>query len=186
MVECMNKLKGKKVIWIGDINVDQNNINCPDYKKLDSTLKSFNMVQTIQNYTRVAKRGDKFTYSTIDLVITNCYSEFESSSVLSEKPGDHYAIKCKLLFKVEKPQKYAKFSFHNYSNNNIKAFQTYLANSDLTCILSNNDVNEAAAILDEKINGHHDKFFPMKTVKQHPKFIYKPSSDSLKSKCYKF
>ena len=72
MTECMNKLKGKKVIWIGDINIDQNNINNPEYKKLDSTLKSFNMVQTIQNYTRVAKKGNKFTYSTIDVIITNC------------------------------------------------------------------------------------------------------------------
>ena len=69
----MNKLKGKKVIWIGDINVDQNKINDLDYRKLDSTLKSFNMVQTIQNYTRIAKKGDKFTYSTIDVIITNCY-----------------------------------------------------------------------------------------------------------------
>ena len=49
--ECMNKLKGKKVIWIGDINVDQNKINDLDYRKLDSTLKSFNMIQTIQRYT---------------------------------------------------------------------------------------------------------------------------------------
>ena len=54
--ECMNKLKGKKVIWIGDINIDQNKISSSDYKKLDSTLKSFNMVQTIQNYTRIAKK----------------------------------------------------------------------------------------------------------------------------------
>ena len=29
MTKCMNKLKGKKVIWIRDINVDQNNINNP-------------------------------------------------------------------------------------------------------------------------------------------------------------
>ena len=179
MTECMNKLKDKKVIWIGDINVDQNNINCPEYKKFDSTLKSFNMVQTIQNYTRIAKRGNKFTYSTIDVIITNCYSDFESSSVLSEKPGDHFTIKCELSFKVEKPQKFCKFSFTNYSNDNVKTFQTYLANCDLSCILSSSDVEEAAAILDEKINSHHDHFFPLKTVKQHSKFIYKPSSDSL-------
>ena len=179
MTECMNKLKGKKVIWIGDINVDQNNINNSEYKKLDSTLKSFNMVQTIQNYTRIAKRGNKFTYSTIDVIMTNCYSDFESSSVLVEKPGDHYAIKCELSFKVEKPQKFAKFSFHNYSYENVKTFQTYLANSDLSCILNSNDIEEAAATLDEKINGYHDYFFPLKTVKKHPKFIYKPSQDSL-------
>ncbi len=27
IIECMNRLKGKKVIWIGDINLDQNKIN---------------------------------------------------------------------------------------------------------------------------------------------------------------
>ena len=42
--KCMNKHKGKKVIWIGDINVDQNKIISPEYRKLDSILKSFNMV----------------------------------------------------------------------------------------------------------------------------------------------
>ena len=41
MNECMNKLKGKKVIWIGDINVDQNKINCPEYKKFDSALNPY-------------------------------------------------------------------------------------------------------------------------------------------------
>ena len=98
--ECMNKLKGKKVIWIGDINVDQNKINDLDYRKLDSTLKSFNMIQTIQRYTRVARKGNKFTYSTIDVVITNCYADFENSSVLPEQLGDHFSIKCELQFKV--------------------------------------------------------------------------------------
>ena len=79
----MNKLKGKKVILIGDINVDQNKIIIPEYRKLDSILKSFNMVQTIQNYTRIAKKGRKFTYSTIDVILTNLsYSHFENSSVL--------------------------------------------------------------------------------------------------------
>ena len=58
----MNKLKGKKVIWVGDINVNQNKINDLDYRKLDYTLTSFNMVQTIQKYTRVAKKGNKFTF----------------------------------------------------------------------------------------------------------------------------
>ena len=79
---CMQKLKGKKVIWIGDINIDQNKINVKEYKNFDFTLKSFNMVQTIQNYTRTVKRGNKITRSTIDVILTNCYSDFESSSVL--------------------------------------------------------------------------------------------------------
>ena len=82
MAECMNKLQGKKVIWIGDINLDQNNINSLSYKKLDMTLKAYNMVQTIQNITRIAKQGDRITSTTIDVIFTNCYSEFKSSGVL--------------------------------------------------------------------------------------------------------
>ena len=35
---CMHRFKGKKVVWIGDINVDQNNINSSQYKKLDVDL----------------------------------------------------------------------------------------------------------------------------------------------------
>ena len=60
MVECMNKLKGKRVIWIGDINLDQNKINSPDYKKLDSTMKAFGMVQVIKKQPRsqVFLQGD--------------------------------------------------------------------------------------------------------------------------------
>ena len=36
--QCMNKLKGKKVIWIGDINIDQNKIKDSEYKRFDFTL----------------------------------------------------------------------------------------------------------------------------------------------------
>ena len=120
--ECMNKLKGKKVIWVGDLNIDQNKINDRDYKNFDTTLKSFNMVQTIQNYTRTVRRGNKITRSTIDVILTNCYLDFESSSVLPESIGDHNAITCKLNLKVEKTPKYGKIIFHNYCNNNISAF----------------------------------------------------------------
>ena len=93
----------RKNTSIGDINVDQNKINDLDYRKLDSTLKSFNMIQTIQRYTRVARKGNKFTYSTIDVIITNCYWDFENSYVLPEQLGDHFSIKCELQFKVEMP-----------------------------------------------------------------------------------
>ena len=177
--ECMNKLKGKKVIWIGDINVDQNKISDPEYKKLDSTLKSFNMVQTIQNYTRIAKKGNKFTSSTIDVIITNCYSDFESSSVLPERLGDHYAIKLGLEFKVEMPPKFEKILINDYSNNNVKAFQTYLANIDFTPLFRCNQVDTALSILESHLNKYHDHFFPPKVLKKHQKFIYKPSQESL-------
>ena len=54
MADCMIKLNGKKVLWLGDINIDQNNITDISYRKLDTTLKSFNLVQTVQGITRSA------------------------------------------------------------------------------------------------------------------------------------
>ena len=42
MNKCMKKLRGKRVMWIGDINVDQNDITNSTYKaykKLDLALK---------------------------------------------------------------------------------------------------------------------------------------------------
>ena len=101
------------------------------------------MVQTIQNYTRTVKRGNKITRSTIDVILTNCYSDFESSSVLPENIGDHNAIKCELNFNVQKPHKYEKISFHNYCNNNIKAFKEHLNNTNFDSILDCNEVNIA-------------------------------------------
>ena len=97
---CMKKLNGKKVIWIGDINIDQNNISSTQYKKLDMTLRCYNLVQTIQGITRVAKRGDNFTQTTIDVIFTNCYADFVQSSVLDERIGDHQAIMCEIDCKV--------------------------------------------------------------------------------------
>ena len=73
MTECMKKLRGKKVIWVGDINIDQNDIKSLPYKKLDMVLKSFNMVQTVQGLTRIAMHGNNVTRTTIDVIFTNCY-----------------------------------------------------------------------------------------------------------------
>ena len=92
----MQKFKGKKVIWIGDINIDQNNISSAQYKKLDMTLKSYDMIQTIQGITRVGKRGEQITQTTIDVIFTNCYSSFVGSHVLEDRIGDHQAIKCEI------------------------------------------------------------------------------------------
>ena len=130
----------------------------------------------MQNYYRIAKKGKKFTYSTIDVIITNSYS---NSSVLPEQIGDHYALKFELQSKVEMPPKYEKISIHNYSINNVKAFQSYLANTDFTPLFRSDNVDDALNILDTNLNKYHDHFFPLKVIKRHPKFIYKPSQESL-------
>ena len=40
-------------MWIGNINIDKNNIKSAQCKKLDITLKSFNKIQVIQDLTRI-------------------------------------------------------------------------------------------------------------------------------------
>ena len=81
MAECMSKLNGKKVIWIGDININQNNIRDLSYKKLDMTLRSHHVVQVIQDITRTAYKNGHLSQTTIDVIMTTCYSEFEQSGI---------------------------------------------------------------------------------------------------------
>ena len=68
MTECMN-LGHRKIIWFGDVNVDQNNMTSLNYRKLDITMKLFDMVQAVQQHTRIAQLGINITRSAIDVVI---------------------------------------------------------------------------------------------------------------------
>ena len=181
IVECMAKLRGKRVIWIGDINLDQCKINSPNYKRLDATLKSFGMVQIIQDPTRIAKLGDRYTSTIIDVIFTNCRSDILYSKVLPEKIGDHQAIMCDVEFKVLKPPKFEKVTIKDYCTANIDAFHQYLVHTDFTPLLLSNDVDAVAAGLDYHLNEHYDEFFPLKTIKKHPNFIFKPSVESLQA-----
>ena len=108
MTECMLKLNNKKVIWIGDINIDQNNIKDMAYRKLDITLKMFGMVQIIREITRLSYMRNTITQTTIDVIMTNCYSKFVNCGVLDNRIGDHQAIKCVLDFNVLKVDKFKK------------------------------------------------------------------------------
>ena len=177
---CMQKFKNKKVIWIGDINIDQNNINSSQYKKLDMALKSYSMVQTIQGITRIAKHGDRYTQSTIDVIFTNCYSDFAKSVVLDDRIGDHQAIKCELTFKAPKALKFEKVEIRDHCKQNIKSFVQFLSEgSDYQLLLDCNCVESATLGLSEHITSAYENCFPIKVIKRHEKFIHKPSAELL-------
>ena len=177
---CMRKFKGKKVVWIGDINIDQNNITSSDYKKLDIALKSYNMVQTIQGITRVAKRLDKFTETTIDVIFTNCYGEFKNSTVLEDKIGDHQAIKCVIGFKVPDAPKFEKVEIRDHCKRNIAQFLEFLSfESDYSRLLDCDDIEAVTYGLNDHIEQAYFDHFPKKTIKRHEKFVDRPSSDLL-------
>ena len=63
----MRKLQGKRVMWIGDINNGQNNINHTMYRKLDLALKTYGLKQTIQGITRFSTHADNHIATTITL-----------------------------------------------------------------------------------------------------------------------
>ena len=180
---CMRKLRGKRIIFIGDINIDQNKVNDSRYKKLDMTLKTYNLVQTVQGITRYNRHGDKFTATTIDVVFTNSYSDFKSCEILNERIGDHQAIKCIIDFSVQKAPKYEKVIIRNHSLNNIRLFRQYISSqtSVLENICNEAEVEIAANKLNSLLNDNYDYFFPLKTISVHEKFIHKPSKELLQA-----
>ena len=180
MTDCMLKIGHKKVIWFGDINVDQNNINSINYRKLDITMKMFGMVQTVQEITRIAKLGDKITKSTIDVVMTNSYSNFICCNVLDNRIGDHQAVKFTLDFNVAKASKFKKILIRDHCKNNINALKQFLSkNSDYKPILECDNVNQAATGLNGHIQLYYEQFCPIKQIKCHGHYIHKPSEELL-------
>jgi hypothetical protein len=80
-------------------------------------LKCYNL--TVQGITRIPKRGDSYSQTTIDVIFTNCYSDFVETSVLSERIGDHQAIMCEINSKVPEAPKYVKVEIRNHSKHNV-------------------------------------------------------------------
>ena len=180
MTECMMKLGHKKIIWLGDVNVDQNDIKGINYRKLDITMKMFGMIQTVQHHTRIAQLGNKITRSTIDVIMTNAYSNFLSCDVLDERIGDHQAVKLILDFNVSKVSKFKKILIRDHCKRNIAALNNFLANySDYQAILDSTDVNAAAHGLNCHIETYYNQFCPIKQIKCHSDYIHKPSDKLL-------
>ena len=180
MSDCMMKLNYKQVIWVGDVNVNQNNINGICYKKLDITMRLFGLVQTVQEITRIAKLGDKITKSTIDVVMTNSYSKFLSCEVLDNRIGDHQAIKFVLDYNVTKADKFRKLLIRDHCSKNLLALKNFLSsNSNYQPILGCNDVNSATEGLCHHIDKYYDKFCPIKQIKVHSNYLFKPTPELL-------
>ena len=180
MTECMMKIGHRKIIWYGDINIDQNDIKSINYRKLDITMKMFGMVQTVQQHTRIAQLGNKITRSTIDVVMTNAYSDFISCVVLDDQIGDHQAVKIMLDFNVPKASKFYKILIRDHCKRNVAALSNFLANCcDYDPILNSSDVNAAAQGLNYHIETYYDRFCPIKQIKCHSDYIHNPSDELL-------
>ena len=104
-------------------------------------MKLFGMVQVVQDITRIANLNGRTTKSTIDVVMTNCYSHFLECNVLDDRIGDHQALKCTLNIKVQKASKFQKILIRDQSLNNLKDLCYFLGQcSDYRSILSCIDI----------------------------------------------
>ena len=126
MTECMIQLCGRKVIWVGDVNIDQRNITDLQYRKLDITMKLFGMIQIVTDVTRRSYRNGICTESTIDVIMTNCYADFRQCKVLDDRIGDYETIKSEINFQVQKADKFKEVAMKDHSLKNIKALTDYL------------------------------------------------------------
>ena len=180
MFECMIKLSGKKVIWIGDINIDQRNLNDLQYKKLDITMKLFGLIQVVTDVTRRSYRNGILSETTIDVVMTNCYSDFTQCEVLDDRIGDHEALKFELNFKVSKADKFKCVNIRDHSKKNIESLKYYLKEmSDYTSIINCENLDTAVDGLNSHITSAYENFCPVKVIKCHSNYLFNPSKELL-------
>ena len=182
MFECMMKLNGKKVVWVGDVNINQRDINDLQYKKLDISMKLFGMIQVVTDITRRSYRNNICTESTIDVVMTNCYSDFNQCKVLDDRIGDHEALKFEMNFKVLRADKFKKVAIRDHSKKNIEGLRYYLGErSDYTSIMNCEDIDSAADGFNHHVSEAYDKFCPNKIIKCHGHYLFNPSDELLKN-----
>ena len=180
MFECMANLNGKKLIWVGDINIDQRNISDLQYRKLDITMKMFGMIQVVTDITRRSYRNGVLSESTIDVVMTNCYSDFTDCKVLDDRIGDHETLKFELNFKVPKADKFKSVAIHDHCKKNIESLKYYLCEmSDYSQIISCDDLDAAVNGFNEHIIQAYEKFCPTKIIKCKSHYLFNPSKELL-------
>ena len=182
MTECMVKLSGRKVIWVGDVNIDQRKISDLVYRKLDITMKIFGMVQVVTDVTRRSYRQNLYTESTIDVVMTNCYSDFTDCKVLNDRIGDHEALKFEMNFKVLKADKFKKVAIRDHSQKNIELLNYCLAAaSEYSPIIDCDNIDAATEAFNNYISEAYEKFCPVKIIKCHSHYLFKPSDELLRN-----
>ena len=174
--DCMTSLDNKKVVWIGDVNVNQNSIRSQQYRDLNVVMRSFGLIQTVQNITRVAYLGNKRTESIIDVVITNCYSNIDKCKVLKDRIGDHNAVKCTFNFQVKKADRFKKITIRDHSMKNIEHLKSYLGTiSDYSPLLECENIDCVTDGLFYHIEKAYMESCPEKVIKCHNNYLSKPS-----------
>ena len=173
------QLNGKKVIWIGDINIDQRNLTVLQFRKFYISMKIFGMIQVV---TRRSYRNGVLSESTVDVVMTNCYSDFTKCEALNYRIGEHETLKTELNFKVPKADKFKCVSIRDHSEQNIESLHYYLKElSDYTDIMTCENLDAAVDGFSHHVNNVYEKFCPVRIIKCKNNYLFNPSKELLKN-----
>ena len=129
------------------------------------------------------------TESTIDVVMTNCFSDFRLCKVLDDRIGDHETLKFELNFKVPKAEKFKNVAIKNHSKTCIDALKYYLSEmSDYSHIINCEDIDAATEGFNDHITEAYEKYCPTKIIKCHSNYLFNPSkvllqNISIKKRC---
>ena len=176
----MLRISGRKVIWVGDINIDQQDTNNTAYKKLDITMQLFGLKQVVTGPTRISYRQNVCTESLIDVVMTTCQADILNCKVLDDRIGDHQTLKFDMNFQVCKADKFRKILIRDHCRKNLELLKYHLNEmTDYTHILSCVDAEAIASCLNQHVDEAYKYFCPEKVIKCHNNYLHKPSKELL-------
>ncbi|CAF1023402.1 unnamed protein product, partial [Brachionus calyciflorus] len=144
---------------IGDMNADPNKGDQSNY--LNKFIKNFKLNNSVNEFTRVAKYGEKYTKSTIDLVLSNNPST--NSFVIDCSFSDHKFVTSVLNYENQ-PNEIITELFRNLGKNNLDLIKNKIKEQNYDHILRSNDVEQKWDFFKNLILSIVDHVAPLKKM----------------------
>ena len=164
---CMNELKNKKVILIGDLNIDllQHHNDAPTGNFL-STMQTLNFFIHISRATRFPIGNQTGEPALLDHIFTNFHNSFKTG-ILHYDISDHLPV----FINIPLPSRVnsdsfsltSKKQYRLHSMANKAKFSELLSNTNWDNILDTNDVNTNTEKVIKHVMDLYNDSFPLKT-----------------------
>ena len=186
--EFLNKARRvshRETIWLGDMNIQASKLDSDEEQGVAATLKEYmleeGLEQMINKPTRSRVVKDTLQESTIDLILSNKPEKVENIQIHPTSNSDHSIISFRRkTIKNFKPEPITVRSFKNF---NAQDFEDDLKDTDWT--FANKSVDQAVALLNEKILTCLDKHAPMVTFTpktKHNPLLSKETIDLIRTR----
>ena len=166
ILQCLAQIKTEKKIafLLGDNNI--NLLNTDKHvasQDFADVMFSHSLFPTITKPTRVTDKSATL----IDNIFYNNYVENTSSltGILYTDISDHFPV-FHIDYSVSEPLVSKSFKKRIYSMENMEHFSSKMREMNWTCVLQNNDVQNAYNMFYNEFSDVYNTCFPMKTFKQ--------------------